>query len=53
MKRILVIAGVLLSLTACKFGEENQSVKIDTPKEIKQKEKKPRLMLPTRILKME
>lgn len=52
MKRILVIAGVLLSLTACKFGEENQSVKIDTPKEIKQKEK-PRLMLPTRILKME
>lgn len=39
MKRILVIAGVLLSLTACKFGEENQSVKIDTPKEIKQKEK--------------
>lgn len=40
MKNTLIFILTLMLCASCKFGEENQSVSIDTPQEVKQQEKK-------------
>ncbi|SFU78377.1 hypothetical protein SAMN05216480_1271, partial [Pustulibacterium marinum] len=40
LKNYVSMMALLALVTACKFGEEKQSVSIDTPQEVKAKEKK-------------
>ena len=40
MKKTLLLMLTAILLTSCKLGEENQSVQIDKPEEVKQKEEK-------------